>query len=451
MVKKNSIAAMLLLIVAALNAQENQQLSEPEKIFGLSQIWKEASYNYPYFEDLKKFDWDSIYVAYIEKVISSESLIEYYTLLTEFISLLEDGHTRIIPPQEYQTFFDEPAIQIMDIEDKAIVTEVGENLASKIPIGSVIIEVNNIGIDDYMKKYKYPYISSSTDEFKKKIATLELLRDKKGNEIKIELKTPDGKLISQILTCESKDNWYKVNKNNNEVLEFNWLKNNIAYVALNTFNNDKVVHEFEQVLPEIVKSKGLIIDLRKNGGGEDDLGYSILRHIIDKPVTTYSWKTREHIAKYKAQGKWASYIPLDELSDEKRIYLKHFLGDAWFESVPDTIYPSNGLKVIVPTVILIGSFTASAAEDFLVPLTTEGRFIFIGEKTAGFTGTPYIFDLPKGGMAMINTSREMYQDGKLIRNGMQPDYEIKPTIDDIINDIDIALEKGIDSIQKRIK
>lgn len=448
---KKIISCKLLLITIFINAQIPQKLTDSEKIFGLSQIWKEASYNYAHFKDLKKFSWDSLYITNIAKVKNAQSLIDYYNLLNRFIASLEDGHTRIIPPKEYQSYYDEPALQIMDVENKAIVTEVGEKLLNKIPVGSEILKVNNIEINDFIKRHKYPYIPSSTNEFRRKIAILELLKDKKGCEIEIQLKTPDKEVLVETLICESKEQWYKANRENNKIIDYKWLENDIFYLALNSFGNDKVVNEFKVLLKEISKSKGLIIDLRRNGGGEADLGYSILSYLIDKPHTTYSWKTREHIAKYKAQGKWASYIPLNKVSDEKKTLLKYFSDDSWFECCADTIFPSNESKVIVPTAILIGSFTASAAEDFLVPVTSDERFVIVGEKTAGFTGTPYIFDLPKGGMAMINTSREMYQNGKLIRNGMNPNYVIKPSVDDIINCRDIVLEKGIDVILKRIE
>lgn len=451
MMKKIVFSFKLFVITLILNAQVNSQLSESEKIFGLSQIWKEASYNYAHFDDLNKFNWDSLYLAAIEEVKNTESLVEYYSCLVKFISLLEDGHTRIIPPKEYTNHFDEPAIKIMNIEDKAIVTEVGENLSGLIPVGSEIIKVNQLKTEDYIAKFKYSFIPSSTKEFKRKIAMLELLKTKKGNEIEVQLKTPGGKMETHTLVCESKAPWYKANRNNNDILEFKWLDKNIAYVSLNTFGSNKIVNEFKKLLPEITKSKGLVIDLRKNGGGEADLGYEILRYLTNSTLVSYSWKTREHIAKYKAQGKWASYISTDKLTDEKRKLLKYYSGNAWFECSADTIFPAKEEKAIVPTAILISSFTASAAEDFLVPLQSVDRFILVGEKTAGFTGTPYIFDLPGGGIAMINTSREMYQNGKLIRNGTQPDFEVKPTIDDIINYRDVVLEKGISVLRERIE
>jgi carboxyl-terminal processing protease len=214
---------------------------------------------------------------------------------------------------------------------------------------------------------------------------------------------------------------------------------------LNSFANSEIVADFEKILPDLKGQRGVIIDLRRNGGGESDIGYAILKYFIDRPVLTFKWKTREHRAAYKAWGKWTSEMPPEDLAnldEERKEYLEHYRGAAWIEGQPDTIYPVSAGGAIGPIVVLTGPLTASAAEDFLVALDSYEPAVFIGRRTAGFTGTPLVLDLPGGGIVLINTTIEMFPDGVEITNGIKPDIEIEPTMQDVIDGKDAALERA---------
>jgi len=69
-------------------------LSNTEKIYGLSLFWKEASYNFAYF-DKAKINWDSTYQAFIPQVLDTKSTYQYYRVLQKVCALLKDGHTNI--------------------------------------------------------------------------------------------------------------------------------------------------------------------------------------------------------------------------------------------------------------------------------------------------------------------------------------------------------------------
>ncbi len=54
----------------------NSVLTNEQKVYGLSFIWQEMNYNFPYLVN-SKIDWDSAYLANIPKVEASNSLFEY--------------------------------------------------------------------------------------------------------------------------------------------------------------------------------------------------------------------------------------------------------------------------------------------------------------------------------------------------------------------------------------
>jgi len=427
-------------------------LTAAEKLYGLSLIWREASYNSAVFDRVPGLDWDEAYRRFIPEVTAAASNVEYYDLLMRFSALLRDGHTRIFPPQEYRDFHDKPNVLVLRIEDRAVIAAVGESLRKLVPIGSRIVAVDGRKTDEYLENDLFPAICGTTEEWRREIGILDLLEGPAGSDTSIEILTPSGEERTVSLKRNSRDldeprvNTYPQTETR---LESRRLEGGIAYVALNTFADPGIVGDFEALLPELRGSPGIVIDLRRNGGGDSDAGYAILAHLIDEPVPTFRWKTRVHCAAYKAWGKWTSEVPPEKLADldaKRREYLDHYRGDAWREGGPDTIKPAGADLYAGPIAALIGPMTGSAAEDFLVALDSCDRAVFIGRRTAGFSGTPLIFDLPGGGLALVNTTRQMSADGTPVHEGIEPDIEAAPTVRDVIAGRDAALEKALSTL-----
>lgn len=457
---RKTIVLSLLLICSTI-AFSNQpdtggnKLTDEEKIYGLSILWKEADYNFAHFDYIPDLDWDKSYHEFIPKVLSTKSTEEYYQILKQFYALLNHHHTLIIPPQEIRENYDEPKVKIVNIQRQAIVADVGQSLKNDIPIGSQITKVDDMPVNNYLERNKFPYISHSTENFLWEIGLIELLKGQKGTKVNITYVTPQSRTKAISLIRNSKDageNWVR-SDNTKKVFQYKQLENDIAYIALNTFNDRKIVSDFKDKIPELQKCRGLIIDLRNNGGGDSETGYEILKHLIEKPVATYKWKTRETVSLYKAWGRWTSELPPDALkkiSQERKEYIKHYKNDAFRNGESDTISPSKNNKIIVPMVVLTGN-TGSAAEDFLVAIDCIERVTFVGKTTAGCTGTPFMFDLPGGSIAMITTTVQMYPDGRKNRDGVKPDIEVQPTVQDIIDNKDPVLEKAVEILNDKIK
>ena len=56
-----------------------------------------------------------------------------------------------------------------------------------------------------------------------------------------------------------------------------------------------------------------------------------------------------------------------------------------------------------------------------------------------------------GGCAMITTTIQMVPDGRKYRDGIKPDIEVYPTVQDIIENKDPVLKKGIEILNDKIK
>ena len=135
-----------------------QDLSVEEKLYGLSLIWKEASYNFAFFDQVPDLDFDAAYQEYIPKVIASENTFEYYRELQKFIALLEDGHTNVYMRDGLASgYVDWPSVSLAEADHQAVVVGVEKSLEDQVPLGSVILSVDGVSTEMYIKTRTFPH------------------------------------------------------------------------------------------------------------------------------------------------------------------------------------------------------------------------------------------------------------------------------------------------------
>ncbi len=456
---KIAFFAIGLFSAIALFGQKANNLSPQEKVYGLSKFWQEVNYNFVFIDKINRHAWDSLYQDMIAKVLATPNDYEYYKQLEFFCAYLNDGHTNVYYPNDIAgnimtTMFGEYRLFLTNIGGKAIVTRVNESKKDEIPIGSEVISVNGLDAKTYMKEFVSPYISSSTDYIRDNQSVYHLLRGYKGDKFTIQIKKPNQEVITLFLEHQMTEEKgiYPPFENLN-LLEFKKMENGINYLGLNSFDDEKLDSLFQVILPDLYNSKGLIIDLRNNGGGSTNIGFNVLKHLVSDTMLYGSKSTsRMHIPAYKAWGTFMT--PVDTLQDKpewgmtKADVTQSFLmaNDAYFYEFPYQPDPIKGIskRIVAPTVILIGNATASAAEDFLIYAHGQKHFTLMGEKTFGSTGQPYLFSLPGGGNARVCTKKDTYPNGKeFVGYGITPDIEVKQSLEDYMNNRDVALERAL--------
>ena len=424
-----------------------RSLTENERLFGFINFWTEVKYNFAFFDQVPNLDWQKVLLDYLPKVRNATSNLEYYRVLQELCALLNDGHTNIYLPSELQRNIGSPAIRITSLDGPLFVTNSDKQLENTVPLGSQITAVNGIPVEEYIERNIRPYISSSTEHIKRNMEAYQLLQGNRTDSVQIEIRTPENQLKQLSLSRETSNIDWVVPSEPWELSSFKKM-GEIAYVSLNSFDNSRIVEEFESYLDSIQSSKGLIIDLRKNGGGNSWNGYNILKYLTDDPIITSKWKTRDHRPAYKA---WGAFV--DEESENLGSWdletLSSYKDDYWFESGPDTISPNDRL-IKLPTIVLIGNNTASAAEDFLVAADPLQNFETMGDFTYGSTGQPMFLRLPGGGKARICTKRDTYPDGReFVGYGIQPDIMVAKTLEDFLKGDDSVLGEALKRLSKK--
>ncbi len=452
------LTLLLLLAATGLFAQMPNTLSKTDKIYGLSKFWQEVNYNFVYLEKVDREAWDADYRDLIEAVQHPANDYEYYRLLQKFCALLHDGHTNVYFPRAVQdslftSYFGDYRLFLTNIEGRAIVTRVNASKKEEIPVGTEIIRVNGLPAAEYARQYVRPYIASSTAHILDDWSIQNLLQAPTGTRFDLELKLPDGSLrqlqLTHSVTLEKE---VYPPFENGELLEMKWLTDEIAYVALNSFSDYRIDSIFIfGKLPELYRAKKLIIDLRKNGGGSTDIGLAIFLYLTNDSVLYGSkMQSRLHIPSYKAWGVGSTEADSAGGDWSRQAYLSY--RDRFYHDFPyeaDTIR-SDAPRLVVPTVLLIGHQTASAAEDFLIYAANQPHMVRIGTPTFGSTGQPLVFDLPGGGRARVCTKKDTYPDGReFVGYGIQPDILVRKTLEDYLNGRDPELEAALQYLEKQ--
>jgi C-terminal peptidase prc len=144
--------------------------------------------------------------------------------------------------------------------------------------------------------------------------------------------------------------------------------NSIAHVEVNIFG-DKTTSELDQALTEVQnkKAKGIILDLRNNGGG-------------------WVVAAQEMLGRFLPNGKIAFYESHKQDGSDDR---------------PQRVI-ANGPKLLdTPIVVLVNGGTASASELVSGALQDYNRAILIGEQTFGKGSEQHVHNWDDGSSARI--------------------------------------------------
>ncbi|GAB2684875.1 S41 family peptidase [Mucilaginibacter koreensis] len=453
-------------ITLTANAQVTDSLTLSDKIYGLSKFWSEVNYNFVYLYKVDAKAWDKAYRQAIDHIQLTKNDYEYYRELQKLCAILKDGHTQVYLPEQIEkkmmlSSFGNYKIVPMNVAGRVLVVQTNKSKAEEVPFGSEIIKVNGLNTQDYLNGFVKPYISVSTTHELNNKAAYSIFNGFAGDKFDIEIRTPKGLVKSLHLTHApvAETEVYPAMLGNQPNFEWKWLKNKIAYIAINTFNDAGVVKEFTEKLPELKTATAIIIDVRNNGGGSARNAKNIAKYFI-KGNLLYGEKTysREIIPTDRGIG---SFLVAQDTINGKaawglnaeaaKAYYKAYAGSKFHEYpfAPDTLEKVE--KLSVPTVILTGNYTTSAAEDFLVFLDGQPHIKRLGEYTSGSTGQPLQIDLPGNTTAWICTKRVTFSDGReFVGTGIKPDVLVERTANDILypKENDSQLEMAVKYLMK---
>lgn len=192
------------------------------------------------------------------------------------------------------------------------------------------------------------------------------------------------------------------------------LDGEITYIAVNQFN-DRTEDEFRKAISELIldQPKGMIIDLRFNGGGYLDIAVEMLSHLLPAhaPVVIIRERGKE-----------------------------------------DEIIETNGnSKVLdIPLVVLVNDSSASASEIVAGAIQDHERGVVMGVKTFGKGSVQEVEAFTDGSSLRMTIAKWFTPDGRGIdKVGLMPDIVVEITDEDIENEYDRQKEEAIKYLKER--
>lgn len=231
-----------------------------------------------------------------------------------------------------------------------------------------------------------------------------MLRGEKGTEVNIIILRDKKKLEKTIIRDEIKL----------KSVTSKMLDEEIAYIQIMTFISSDVVNEMLDAISKTSSAKGLIIDLRGNTGGLLPAAISISNLFIEK----------------------GAIVSIVDRNGTKNTI------DAQF----------SPFKIKKPIVILTDGATASASEIFSGAMKDYQLAVIVGEKTFGKGMIQKIFALANYNGMNLTIGKYLTPNGTDINKlGIEPNYEVKITKNDIKQHKDPQLEKAKYLIKERLE
>jgi len=182
----------------------------------------------------------------------------------------------------------------------------------------------------------------------------------------------------------------------------------LGYIKLNQFHARSAQEMATSVNNlEDKKTKGLILDLRDNGGGDFDAALAIAGIFLDN---------KEVVSVKDAKGR-------------------------------ETVHNAGAGSYDAPLIVLVNKNSASASEILAGALQDNGRAILVGEKTFGKGLVQTVYPLRDGGALKLTTQKYFTPKGTDINQiGINPDYVV--TNPDK-GDKDLQLERAIEILKQK--
>jgi len=397
-----------------------ERLPVEERIAGLTQFWSDARQYFVHFDNAPELDWNKTYLEFLPRVMAAETTADYYQVLMQLAPLLRDGHTNIFAPRELEArFYARPPIVTELVGDTVLVVAVNSTaLAGRLKVGDEFVAVDGVPVKRHAEEKVAPLVSSSTpQDHALRTYSYQLLAGDAAQPVRLTLRDSAGRQRDESIARGQQD------LSRHEKFGFQLLADDVAYISLDHFESDESVKAFTEALPQIMRAKGLIIDVRRNGGGSTAHGERILEHLTRQAIPHAMSFMRGTSIVAGAQSRLVTWEPVARSAPAR--------------SRDGDVYEG-------PVAVLTSAATFSAAEDFVLAFNALGRGTTIGATTGGSTGQPMSIRLPGGGWGRICIKRDLLPDGgTLVGRGLKPDIEAGPTVQSIRKGVDPVLERAL--------
>lgn len=369
-------------------------------------------------------------------------------ILVRFVAALEDGHTFLTP------LFNEPILRLpfraIDTQEGVVIAETAESLPLR--PGDRVLEVNGITVETVVKKWaSLCSVSTAAARRAHAVAKLPLCI---GGERSLSLRIErDGEEVMVKVSESLKDSLHwtsNVEKGpwvRSKLIEpgvgylriVNWAPISMPPEALGADSSKRAAffqplhHQIDQALEPLRDCHSIVIDVRGNGGGYDDLSCYLASYFVgNRQLNPYVLRYR---APNGVKGKPSPDADSDGFLNKKRVPATYtsYEGPAWKSRL----------------FILVDEHCFSATDTFLHVLTEQtpaGQVTTIGRASSGGIGGPKpVGRLEHTGAELTLSNCKAFSLGGALLEGRPArlDVLVTWTRDDILNRRDADFEEAL--------
>lgn len=456
---------------------------------------------------------DSLFNSAYNQIISPMTEIEFYRIINRMVTAFRDEHTFALPSKAYwdsqigQAVYDNSVDGGKDLLFPFFVKiidnrlYIDNNLSDDLSLkrGDEILQINGqpalkvleillptIHTNGYIETFKkrnleqfsmhqtynrfivhYALFIGMPDTFKLRIKRYGSEQIKTVNIAALTSKT----IYQHYWRRYSTLNDPKKHKEN--PYEFRLLNDSIAYLRLSGFHdyawlkyNYSTSTEFKSIADILRKKsiKNLIIDLRNNEGGDLGIGMKLMPYITTGTFQPYQYHEVNNYRFLELKAYFTDSTAFPNYPDELFIAQKNggfrsnpqYKTENWSRPMqPDSNNYKNNLYV------LVNGATGSAASVFATLIRVNRKdAVFVGEECGGdmegpVSGSGTDITLPNTKIRVdipwikrvVNLNGYKNTKG----HGIQPDYDVTPSVKDFTNNVDTELDFVISLIENRKK
>jgi carboxyl-terminal processing protease len=359
-------------------------------------------------------DWQAVVSGHKADILASKTDTDFWLALDQLAGVLKDAHTRVESPERVAERVNQKGnafgISLIRIDEQVLIRSVhpeSDAYWTGVRIGMQVTHLGKEPITTLLEAALSKVRDSSTPVAKERRALRDLLPA--GDSLNLSLKRQDGSTFST--TLNAKANSYK------DFVDSRVLPGNIGYLRWTAFDLS-LQNELLEKLSTLRATKGLIIDLRGNGGGAMLMVNNLVEQLYTKPTQLLNIYTRNN-QPMKLMG--MSLFPLQAATK------------------------GNPAAYQNPIVVLLNDSSASASEAFAAALQDSGRAKVVGRVSCGcLLGFMGYLKLAGGGeMAYSEIGFTTIKGNRIEGRGVLPDVAVPLTAADLMLNRDRALELAL--------
>jgi hypothetical protein len=204
-------------------------------------------------------------------------------------------------------------------------------------------------------------------------------------------------------------------------LEYGTLSGNVGYIKILNFDNNIAAYPkaMDILLEKLKDTKGMVIELRENNGGED----RVAQYIANR------FATERHLSFTASLRNGPHHT---DFADPIQFYTK----------------PEGAFQYTRPVVILVNLNTFSSGETFVLAMLQNKNIKLVGDVTGGALSDAVTRELPNGWLYRMPIADVRDATGKNLEGiGIQPHHKIKNTKAELDGGHDKAIEKALEMLR----